>query len=298
MKRFFKIIKVYSPKIKKKHTMKSYLYLFLSLILFTSCHSDDDTSFKPQTEADIIQYIQDNNLNATKTDSGLYYVINNEGTGIRSTANSVVNIKYKGYFLDGSVFGQNEASIIDLSTLSIKGLKEGIQLFREGGEGTLIIPSELAYGDYGDTSGTIPGGAVLIFDISLTVADYAKENETAILKYIEDNNLIATKTSSGLYYVINNEGTGERPIKTSNVTVAYKGYFLDGTIFDESTANGIAFNLNEVITGWTEGIPYFKEGGDGMLLVPYTLGYGIYGRGSIPGASVMIFDVSLLKVNF
>jgi FKBP-type peptidyl-prolyl cis-trans isomerase FkpA len=278
--------------------MKSYLYLFVSLILFSSCNNNDDTSFEPQTEADILNYIQDNNLNATKTDSGLYFVINNEGTGNNPTANSVVNVAYKGTFLDGSVFGENQAAILDLSQLSIKGLKEGIQLFKEGGEGTLIIPSELAYGDYGDTSGAIPGGAVLVFDISLTIADYADENETAILKYIEDNNLNATKTSTGLYYVVNNEGTGERPISTSNVTVAYKGYFLNGTVFDKSTASGVSFNLNQVITGWTEGIPYFKEGGDGMLLVPYTLGYGVSGRGSIPGVSVMIFDVNLIKVNY
>ncbi|MGY8908769.1 MAG: FKBP-type peptidyl-prolyl cis-trans isomerase, partial [Flavobacteriales bacterium] len=116
-----------------------------------------------------------------------------------------------------------------------------------------------------------------MFDIKLNVADYLVENEAAILNYIETNNLVATKTDSGLYYVVNNEGTGANPTSNSNVTVAYKGYFLDGTVFDESDTNGISFNLNQVIPGWTEGITYFKEGGDGMLLIPYNLGYGVYG---------------------
>ena len=47
----------------------------------------------------------------------------------------------------------------------------------------------------------------------------------------------------------------------------------------------------------TEGITYFKEGGNGILLIPYQLGYGASGSGSIPGGSVLIFDVRLLQVN-
>ncbi|ARV16491.1 FKBP-type peptidyl-prolyl cis-trans isomerase [Polaribacter sp. SA4-12] len=123
------------------------------------------------------------------------------------------------------------------------------------------------------------------------------QTEADILKYIEDNNLNATKTDSGLYYVINNEGTGSRPTSTSNVTVAYKGYFLDGTTFDQSNSSGISFGLNQVIAGWTEGLQLFKEGGDGILLVPYNLGYGAYQYSSIPGGSVLIFDVKLISVN-
>ena len=123
------------------------------------------------------------------------------------------------------------------------------------------------------------------------------QTEADILKYIEDNNLNATKTDSGLYYVINNEGTGTRPTSTSNVTVAYKGYFLDGSTFDQSNSSGISFGLNQVISGWTEGIQLFKEGGDGILLVPYNLGYGANGRGSIPGGAALIFDVKLISVN-
>ncbi|MCL7753611.1 FKBP-type peptidyl-prolyl cis-trans isomerase [Polaribacter sp. Z022] len=138
----------------------------------------------------------------------------------------------------------------------------------------------------------------MVFDIKLTIADYVSQNETAILKYINDNNITnAIKSDSGLYYVINKEGTGEQPTNTSNVTVAYKGYFLDDTIFDQSSSDGVSFNLNQVIAGWSEGITYFKEGGEGTLLIPFNLGYGINGSGSIPGGEVLIFDVSLLKVN-
>ena len=130
-----------------------------------------------------------------------------------------------------------------------------------------------------------------------TDTSFEPETEQDIIQYIEDNNLNATRSNSGLYYVINNEGSGVRPTSTSNVTLDYKGYFLDGVVFDESNSNGISFRLNEVIQGWTEGITYFREGGNGILLVPYNLGYGESGRGSIPGGSVLIFDIRLLSVN-
>ena len=141
---------------------------------------------------------------------------------------------------------------------------------------------------------------IVLFTSCLNIDDddsnFTPETEADITKYIDDNDLNAQRSDSGLYYVINNEGTGDRPTSSSNVTVAYKGYFLNGNVFDQS-ANGISFNLNQVIKGWTEGITYFKEGGDGVLLVPSNLGYGNNGSGSIPGGSVLIFDVRLISVN-
>lgn len=130
-----------------------------------------------------------------------------------------------------------------------------------------------------------------------TQTDFTVENEQQITAYIEDNNLEAQKSTTGLYYVIDELGTGTQPTATDNVTVAYKGYFTDGTVFDESDANGISFGLQQVIKGWTEGITYFKEGGSGILLIPSHLGYGSSTVRSIPGGSVLVFDVNLISVN-
>lgn len=127
--------------------------------------------------------------------------------------------------------------------------------------------------------------------------DYTAENEQEILSYLANNNLTAQKSNSGLHYIINDPGTGVFPITTDNVTVAYKGYFTNGTVFDESDSSGISFGLQQVIAGWTEGIPYLKEGGSGILLIPSSLAYGNDGRGSIPGGAVLIFDVTLISIN-
>lgn len=127
--------------------------------------------------------------------------------------------------------------------------------------------------------------------------DYTVENEKEIVDYIAKNKLTAQRTDSGLYYVINEPGDGAQPTSSSNVTVAYKGYYSNGSIFDQSKAEGISFGLNQVIKGWTEGIPYFKAGGSGILLVPSHLGYGPFDYNGIPGGSVLIFDVKLISVN-
>lgn len=126
--------------------------------------------------------------------------------------------------------------------------------------------------------------------------DQAAKDEEIIKKYITDHSLNATATGSGLYYVINEPGMGASCNSTSDVKVNYQGYFTSGEVFDQSPATGVTFNLANVIKGWTEGIPYFKEGGSGTLLIPSALGYGASGNSSIPGNTVLIFDVELLDV--
>lgn len=106
------------------------------------------------------------------------------------------------------------------------------------------------------------------------------------------------ETESGLQYVIDVEGTGMSPEATDTVEVNYEGRLIDGTVFDSSYDRGesVKFPLNRVIKGWTEGLTYVKEGGKIRLFVPSEMGYGKRGTGPIPGNSVLIFDVELVKV--
>ncbi len=123
----------------------------------------------------------------------------------------------------------------------------------------------------------------------------AKKDDKIIQDYMASHNLVATKTESGLYIVINNVGQGTACNGDSDVTVAYTGYLNSDEVFDQST-QGATFNLRNVIKGWTEGIPHFKEGGSGKLLIPSALGYGDTQKGAIPANSVLIFDIQLLDV--
>jgi FKBP-type peptidyl-prolyl cis-trans isomerase len=232
-----------------------YSLLAIIAVLFISCNNDSEppveVDYSAQNEAELVKYITDNELNATKTASGLYYVVNEEGTGKRPVATSNVTVTLKGYFTDKKSFGKTDDTglTINLQGL-IKGLLEGIPFFKEGGSGTILVPARLAYGSSGTKD--IPPGSVVIFDIKLLAVEHSALNDAAIVKYIADNQLTATKTASGLYYVIDEPGTGKQPISTSNVTVAYKGYYTDKTIFDAGSTTGVTFNLQQVIKGWTE----------------------------------------------
>lgn len=113
--------------------------------------------------------------------------------------------------------------------------------------------------------------------------------------------ITATKHSSGLYYTIQEPGSGATVQNLcSVVSVFYKGSFMNGKGFDSSLTAPVAFQLGRVITGWQKGIPLVSKGGEINLYIPPSLGYGSsdykdqYGNVIIPGNSILIFNV---KVN-
>ncbi|MBI9056547.1 FKBP-type peptidyl-prolyl cis-trans isomerase [Labilibaculum sp. DW002] len=275
-----------------------YSLLALVFAFMVSCSSSDsEKDYRVENDEEIAAYVAANGLVATKTASGLYYVIEEEGTGAAITYTSDVAVTYKGYYTSGVVFDNTEDNLASFNLQGvIPGWTEGLTYFKEGGKGMLLVPAHLGYGNK-DFNG-VPGGSVLIFEITVFSEEMiAERNEEEILTYLEIENLTATRSDSGLYYIIDEEGTGEFPTETSNVTVSYKGYFLDGTDFDESGVSGVDFDLDGVIAGWKEGITYFKPGGEGKLIIPAHLAYGSYYYNGIPGGSVLVFDVKLISIN-
>ena len=94
-------------------------------------------------------------------------------------------------------------------------------------------------------------------------------------------------------------GNGAKPTATSSVTVHYKGWLDDGTVFDSSYDRGqpTSFALNGVIAGWTEGMQLVGKGGLIELDVPPQLGYRERGNPpSIPPNATLHFSVELLDV--
>ncbi len=123
-------------------------------------------------------------------------------------------------------------------------------------------------------------------------AKQAAIDKALIEQYIEDQNLNAQSTASGLYYVILVPGNDEHPNVYSTVTVAYKGYFLDGEVFEENLA--FSSRLSSLIAAWIEGIPLIGKGGKIKLILPSALGYGPNGSGgAIPPNTVLVFDITL-----
>lgn len=122
-------------------------------------------------------------------------------------------------------------------------------------------------------------------------------------QFLEKNKLRegVQETASGLQYeVISESGeAGEKPVADSEVTVHYHGELLNGKVFDSSYNRGetISFGLGEVIPGWTEGLQLMTLGAKYRFYIPYELAYGERGNPSIPGFSMLIFDVELFEFN-
>lgn len=126
--------------------------------------------------------------------------------------------------------------------------------------------------------------------------DQAKIDREAILQYIADNGLTMTEHSSGIFYNIETPGTGGSPNLNSKVTVRYKGYYLDGVVFDQTIgAQTAQFTLNGLIEGWQIAIPLLQKGGKGLFLIPSGLAYGPYPRSPIRANAVMAFEIELVS---
>lgn len=121
--------------------------------------------------------------------------------------------------------------------------------------------------------------------------DQPAVDKALIENYLKDNNLQAQSLASGLYYIIQQPGTGILPLPTSTVTVTYKGSLLSGTVFDQGSF--YTSRLNNLIVGWQQGIPLIAAGGKIKLIIPSALAYGDRATGSIPANSVLIFDITL-----
>jgi FKBP-type peptidyl-prolyl cis-trans isomerase FkpA len=120
------------------------------------------------------------------------------------------------------------------------------------------------------------------------------EDDNTIVKYLSENNIVATRDSSGIHYVIHSSKGRKKPTTNSCVTVKYTGKFMqDGQVFDQN--DKIAFPLNAVIRGWQLGIPLLGIGDVATLYIPSGLAYGPQGYpGAIPPDAILIFDVELI----
>ena len=103
---------------------------------------------------------------------------------------------------------------------------------------------------------------------------------------------------SGLQYKVLTEGSGKTPKAADQVTVNYKGAFINGAEFDSSYKRGkpATFQADKVMRGWTEALQLMKEGSKWQLFIPPELGYGERGKGPIPPNSTLIFEVELISV--
>jgi len=168
-----------------KRSLTAFILFFTFLSIFSACQEETITPYDPtaQAEADdklIKEFMAKDTImkNPVRTASGLYYTKRTSGSGVQVKANDKVKVHYIGKFLNGSTFESSYVSGNPLEVFPvgggrvIKGWDEGLQLMQEGETARFYIPSGLAYGPGGSSSGRIPGNTCLIFDITVLDVNY------------------------------------------------------------------------------------------------------------------------------
>lgn len=96
------------------------------------------------------------------------------------------------------------------------------------------------------------------------------------------------------------EGTGATVPEGATITAHYTGALCkNGIIFQSSHDFGkpISFGLDQVIQGWTKGVPGMKVGGMRRLIIPSEMAYGSARAASnIPPNSDLVFDIELIDI--
>lgn len=152
------------------------------------------------------------------------------------------------------------------------------------------------------------------------ISENPQEDEMARLEaWLQVHNITTTPTSSGLYYINQQEGTGSSLVDSNFYFITYTIKNLDGDVLE--TTNKYIAKQNDIfnsimhyvpvyspyltssgfIKGGIEGLGMMKEGGKARLIIPSKLAYQSSGHtfntGIInPAYSTLIYDIELNKI--
>jgi peptidylprolyl isomerase len=228
--------------------------------------------------------------------SGLCSKVLTEGTGdVHPDAWDEVTVHYSGWTTDGKMFDSSvtrgQMATFPLNRV-IPGWTEGLQLMVVGEKRRFWIPKELAYND-------MPGrpAGMLVFDVELfSIQDKpAPPPPPPVPEDVTGPPADAEVTASGLASKVLRPGVGTaHPTARSTVTAHYSGWTTDGKMFDSSVVRGeaVAFPLNRVIPGWTEGLQLMVVGEKRRFWIPEELAYK--GQAGAP-QGMLVFDVELVS---
>lgn len=270
-----------------------------------------------------------------KTKSGIEYKIHEHGKEKRKiNPGDVVSFHFtmrngKDSILMESIKRSPEPLTMPIDSPTTKDpIQEGIMLLSKGDSATLKFMADSIFKEMkGALPPGIEKGSMIAINIKIHNVQTKSEkriemekeeqkmreqiekqksiDDQLIQDYLKKNNITATKTSSGLYYIIDKKGAGQKPTPGDSVSVNYTGKLLDGTPFDSNTDPlfkhmqplKLMVGIGQVIPGWDEGLLLLPEGSKGRFFIPSGLAYQNQQAGPlIKPFSILVFDVELLDV--
>jgi len=306
------------------------LLLFCAVGLMACRKSGTDIDIKQFDEQEIQNYIKTHNLTGFARDAGdttgIYYKTLSQGTGSVVDYPDLVSIAFTVSSFDGKyILTDTIANHIYnyLGHITQNQLPEGVELIirnfikNKGGRIHALLPSHLAYGIYGYGTGSsegsnrLAGNQCLDMYIHLIgdnkgVDDLDTYDDQSIKAYMAANNLSGyTQTPSGLYYKITQTTTGAAVTPTSNVTIQFTGYLLNGLMtYDEYNAtdgSGQTINIadSDSRKGIAEGLLHTVAGEKLSLIMPSRLAFGISGDVTnlgVPPFACMRYEINVISV--
>lgn len=239
----------------------------------------------------IMSYLDSNNIDATKTRSGVYYeVLKQNSSGVAVKDEHIVYIHYVLRDLAGNLIDSLYSSADSVETVRFyqspqaivpRGFYIGADLMNVGEKLRIFMPSYQAFYDFSYKT-LIASHEPVIADMEVVKvesleAQQARE-EQAIEDYIAEHELDSVQhLSSGIYYQQLTQGSGDQAKSGDAVRVSYKGLYLDGTAFDESEKDKpLEFILGRktYIEGFEAGVKQMRKGEKARIFIPSHLAYG------------------------
>lgn len=261
---------------------------------------------KRENEAEIDQYIKQNNLTATKTEQGIYFIQTKiVPTGQAPATGDEVKYHYITRRLDGVITDSTDMAGNVPATVILNGLQTrnitlgryaGILKLKQGEEGFVLVPSYLDGGRVGTL--LLPQYSPVRYD--LRIVSVRTQNQQ-IDDYIKANNLTVTTLTPDSIRVIKTltQPADSVAITTGKtVTLNYTGKLLDGTKFDANLLGTFQVRIGEkkVVGGFENGLATLRAGEKAILIFTSTLGYGATGYQTILPYTPLLFEIEVKKV--
>lgn len=257
--------------------------------------SDLERSIK-QNEEEIVAYLQEKNLNYTKSPQGIHYEITQKNpTGQTVEIGDQIRMYYNITLLNNnlvdSLLSGDPFTLGYYDGYPLIGLLNSVSLLKTGEKGTFLIPANLMFGS--QPSQNVPAWSVLKVDIE--VLSFRNEEEQ-IQAYVDKKGFTDVSVSStGLRFIPKTIVSGGSALANGDqVVLKYKGTFLNDTAFDEGEFT-VTLGANSVIPGFEEGIKMMRVGEQATVVFPSKIGYGTTGSGAIPPYSPLLFELTILS---
>ncbi len=141
-----------------------FLLPLLSLF-FLSCEKDEHAERAEKERKQILEYIEENNLDAYEHESGIFIVVAYQGSGSTPREDSTVRMKFNAFTLkDEKMFYSTYDEFVYLPNEPM-GFRLGVMEFTRGGKGVIFVPSALGYGPYSNMY--VDRNAVLKYEIEI-----------------------------------------------------------------------------------------------------------------------------------